>query len=608
MLGFGLALDHWVYGVWAFMGAFTSLYVAPEPYRKRGATLLAVLIGLTLSLAIASLTSSNWWLTGIALGVISAGATFFTGVWRIPLPQSLMFILIACIASALPVDPRQTPLRVAFVLVGGSAAWIQGMAGWALHPRKPETVAVHKAYREIAQYFAVLRTEHSVKGQYQAALALKHAEDSVTAIRGTRTPKDEGYRLIQLTEEAEDLFRAVVALSATLDAPAPEIWQKTVSALAEGIIHHQAAPPLVPAAPTSSQEWHRLRYQVERVQKVLAGKPLHLRQVRSERLPSARRRIGEALRKEASVRSAALRMGVAVTAGTLLSHTLGETHPYWVPLTIGAILQGSTSMTMAWRAIQRVIGTIGGLALTLGLLLLHPSLPVYLAMIVLLQFSMLLLIVRNYAVSVALITAMALVIISSEIHAPILPMISARLIDTLVGAVLAVFALRWLWARTASEQLGPILADTILRSGRLLDYFLAKSPSDEIARARAQVATSILHLRANYDRALNEIQPPAEVVELWPAVVAVQRLAYLTPAVAEDLGPRQTPTMDHESRKRLRRLFERLAEAAENGPASIHWEEVMPPKLPHLHSVRRQLDALIDALQHEHHARERVSH
>ena len=41
-LSAGLALGHLSWGVWAFMGGFTSLYVHDQPYRARAATLAAV--------------------------------------------------------------------------------------------------------------------------------------------------------------------------------------------------------------------------------------------------------------------------------------------------------------------------------------------------------------------------------------------------------------------------------------------------------------------------------------------------------------------------------------------------------------------------------------
>jgi len=480
LLGLGLLTGHWDYGVWAFMGAFTSIYVAPEPYRNRGQVLFWIALGLASAFALTSLTAASWWMTTLSLGLIAAGATFFTGAWRIPWPQSLMFILVGCISAALPVDPGHTWLKVSWVLVGGAAAWLQGMVGWLIHRHKPEATAVHHAYRAITAYFAAIATASSVECQHQAALALRRADDSVAAMRARTSGHQAAYRLVWLADQAQDLFQAIVALAAKITSPPPASWVATLAALADG---HPVGPP---PTPDDRPEWERLRQQVERSAAAIHARLPKLWTVRTSPLPSVKSRMQEAL-TEPRVISTTWRIAIGVTAAGLLGHVLGEAHPYWVPLTVGAILQGSTAMTMIGRSLARVVGTIVGLGLALGFLLLHPSLVVFLIAVVIFQFTMLLFIVRNYAVAVALITAMALVIISSEAVVPPWPMVSARFIDTLAGALVALACLRFLWPQAASDRLGSVLADTIRQSGRLLDRSLAKASSTELSKTSRNI-------------------------------------------------------------------------------------------------------------------------
>lgn len=593
-LSVGLLSGHWVYGVWAFMGAFTSIYVAPEPYPTRGKILLAVGVGLALSLGLASWTAPSWWMTGLALGFIAATATFLTGAWHIPLPQSLLFILIAVIAAALPVDPGQTGLRMAFVLLGGFGGWLQGMSGWIFHRRKPETQAVKNAYRRIAEYFTAIGTDASFERQHQAALALKQAEDSVSALRRRWARDDPGYRLVCLADEAELLFRATVVLGASRPGRLPQAWGQTLTSLAEAVTGGRLGP--IPSPPNDRSEWAKFRRQVQNVA-LAAESPLpQLRKAHAECPPSARRRITAAF-NEASITTATYRMGIAVTVGAFLGHSLGEAHPYWIPLTIGAILQGSTARTMAWRSIQRLTGTILGLALALGVLLLHPGLAVILAAVVLLQFFMLLFIVRNYALAVALITTMALLIISSEVITPPWPMISARFIDTLIGAVIALAAIRLLWSKTSSEHLGSTLAQTIRLTGQVLSLSLEKARGEESLHTQRLLEKSVLHLQADYNRALNQIPTPSEVVHLWPAVVSAERLAYLVPAVVGTEGRRISPPLAEAVNDTVRRLFETLAHACETDLTAPAWNELSLPKIPSLHPIQRPVRGLIESLQ-----------
>jgi uncharacterized membrane protein YccC len=80
----------------------------------------------------------------------------------------------------------------------------------------------------------------------------------------------------------------------------------------------------------------------------------------------ALRMVGTALRRDGVLRAHALRLGVAVAAGSLLYRLIDLPHGYWVPLTILAILQPSVHGTLV-RSIQRAAGTLVAAALIVGI-------------------------------------------------------------------------------------------------------------------------------------------------------------------------------------------------------------------------------------------------
>ena len=79
----GFMLGHLQWGVWAFMGGFTSLYVHDQPYRIRALTLAIVGLGLTASFALGAL-SVVWWHMALALGFLAASATYLTAALDVP--------------------------------------------------------------------------------------------------------------------------------------------------------------------------------------------------------------------------------------------------------------------------------------------------------------------------------------------------------------------------------------------------------------------------------------------------------------------------------------------------------------------------------------------
>jgi fusaric acid resistance family protein len=72
--------------------------------------------------------------------------------------------------------------------------------------------------------------------------------------------------------------------------------------------------------------------------------------------------VARALRRDRALAGHALRLAVAVAAGTLLYRVLDMPHGYWIPLTTLAILQPGEHATHV-RALQRAIGTLAGAAL-----------------------------------------------------------------------------------------------------------------------------------------------------------------------------------------------------------------------------------------------------
>lgn len=556
-MAIGIALGHLIWGVWAFLGAFTSIYVAPQPYRRRAATLAVVAVGLTAAFALASLAAVSWWMTALALGVISLGATFFTVAWRVPLPSALMFILIACIASAMPRDPGETPLRVAFSLLGGGLAWIQGTSGWLFHRRKPERTALSDVYRALAKAIDAVGSPRFGDARHAAALQLERAEDALE-VKIVHESSDIG-RLRHLLDVGEVLFRAVVRAEAehphadrTWGARAREIADRVRRGQFDEIVPEPLPEPADPPA-------HRVVGSLNRAAGFLGRAPARAAGFGGEiSRPSL---LAGAFGRESLAIPTALRIGIAVTAAAVVSHLLGNPHPYWLPLTVAAILQGPSNLVMAERAVLRVGGTLVGIALGAFLIGLGPPPLGVLALMMALQFAMLILVVKNYGLSVIFITAIAIVVLYGEIHPTVGPLVSARLADTIIGSFLAFVAILALLPRAASDRVRPALATAIRQQSALFNALAYSADGRDLARARARVQSSLLALRRLYDAALGELPEPAEALTLWPAIASAERLGFLLAA----LTPSDLPATARDRRDEIQEVFAALSRAARKG-------------------------------------------
>lgn len=131
-------------------------------------------------------------------------------------------------------------------------------------------------------------------------------------------------------------------------------------------------------------------------------------------------------------------LGITVGASLLVAKLLHMKNPYWIPISCMAVMQG-ISTTHVWeRALQRVLGTVVGLALT-GLVLQLPLTVWHVCLcILILQIIIEFFVVRNYAIAAVFITMLTVFLAEPNIaltqHSTSL--IETRMVDTLLGSAI----------------------------------------------------------------------------------------------------------------------------------------------------------------------------
>lgn len=134
----------------------------------------------------------------------------------------------------------------------------------------------------------------------------------------------------------------------------------------------------------------------------------------------------------------ALRAALAIGTGYALAMLLPwGSRDYWVLITIVVVLRGSLAQTLERRN-QRVLGTLAGSALAVGLLAAQPSVAVLLGVVVLAQGLAHAFVVRRYVVTAVAGSVLGLVLahlLSATSH-PAFDF-AERVGDTLLGAALA---------------------------------------------------------------------------------------------------------------------------------------------------------------------------
>jgi uncharacterized membrane protein YccC len=145
----------------------------------------------------------------------------------------------------------------------------------------------------------------------------------------------------------------------------------------------------------------------------------------------------------------AIRLSIALLIGTALSQGLGFDHSYWIPMTIAWMSRPYRSETIT-RVIARLIGTIGGVLLTIIYFqIFQPTGITIVIPLVIGSLIALALIWADYAIAVAGVTVVV-VTLFSLIGDDVLPTDESRILSTCIAAVITIAAI-FMW-RTPEAQ------------------------------------------------------------------------------------------------------------------------------------------------------------
>ena len=194
-----------------------------------------------------------------------------------------------------------------------------------------------------------------------------------------------------------------------------------------------------------------------------------------------------------------------------MARILPVKHGYWIPMTVAIVLRADFAATLSF-GLLRVVGTILGLVLTTALVYLLPvNAWVHLAVLALLCAGFRYFGTVHYAIAVASLTGMVVLLLAFVGEAPE-PTVIARLIDTIIGSAVALaFYAAWpTWEKGRTRE---TLAEMLRAYGRYL-----ASVADGVAQQRRDGRQGARMARVNAEasvkRLLAEPATPAALAEL----------------------------------------------------------------------------------------------
>ncbi|MER6633148.1 FUSC family protein [Streptomyces sp. NPDC000987] len=464
-----LALGRLDLAVYTMAGSLCALYGHNRPYAARARALAWVVLGMVGGLAVALVTASvtTGAVVPVAVGALLAAAQkALCDATRIGPPGNVILTFIASAALFAPQTLGQVPAHLALALAAGAWAWAVGMAPALVRPHGPERRATAHALNAAASYAENHRADPHGRARAAAAAAVQAARHTLLTL-GTRSTGTR-HALERL------VVRAEVALAAPADTDPRKLRDWARGLRGTGRIPQPGAPQadadelLGTDAELSAPHrawWHRLG-------------------------PFA----------PIAVRTA---LGCALAGYASLA--LGVGRPYWALVTAASLYQANLALTFS-RAVQRVVGNLAGVLLFAAVVpLAHLGRAALVLCCLAFNFGAEALIGRNYWLGTVCVTPMALLITEFAGFQQPGRLITERVVDTVVGALVGLLAGVAVTNRRAADRVERALT-AVERSREGTARLLAEPEPAPAAleAARRGLAAALSDLRATVDAASGE--------------------------------------------------------------------------------------------------------
>lgn len=549
----------------AIGGLITSLADSGGPYRSRLLAMGLSTLILPISLFIGTLVHDNGWLaTGLIFGLALAGG-LIRAFGQTGIALGLFIGLVFLVGMHLPATFSEALQRAGYYCLGGMWTMAVTLAFWRLLPYKRIELEVATCWMETASLIALIRRLDAPPVQTpEQAVVEQHRviRDTIEQVRytlGEAFAETAGTnptlnQMIILLRAASHISAAALSLGTILGTSSlhtrdGSVGQVLDTALGElekacrgmaaivrtargrvSLDHARHAMQELTAliesqqtdrsgANAAHQELQALFRALSQAMGCLQTAADASQQLfgRKRRLPglfpplnraASSREVLTILRSHLTFRSLifrhALRVAMATSAGTALFTLLKLPHGMWIPLTSLIILQPHFGATLE-RALHRTAGTLAGAIIASFLLMmLEGDIAMYLVFSVLF-FGTFLFFRHHYGLAVMFLTPSIILLLNLVVSAP-WDEVGYRILNTLIGAALALMAGYLLWPSWERERLPERLA-TAIRANRDYGCAVLKALATD-----APPGSSLLELRRRAE------------IESGNAMAAVQRM------------------------------------------------------------------------------------
>ncbi|MFI8912535.1 FUSC family protein [Streptomyces sp. NPDC053513] len=517
--------------VYAMLGSFTTTFGRNLPYARRARVLAVVAVAMTACVGCGAALAA--WahlrdggagaaVTVAATALVAGLAKFACDAARLSGLGAVLLLFSFAVAANGASSPADVLPRAGLAACGAAVAWTLAVAGFLVHPDRPQRLAVAAALRELADLWETGGDTGPVRHRATAAVLQAYRTLGVLPPSGAeRRGRDD--TCVRLA----DLSWSLLVGSARHPRNEPAGLARALRDQAGLLTGRRRRPPRILPDPAFSVLTARAGMPAPGSgpgpEPRPAPAPAGPTTLRAAELRAAALVTGAAHGRGAVLLVPALRMvlGTGLAGGAAL--LLGLGHGYWAAISAAAVLHSVNVRTAAQRAVQRTLGTVAGLLLALGVLALGPGPVALVLVIVLLEFLLEYVVARNYGLGVVFLTPLALLLTDLAAPAPAGDLVRDRALSSVLGVGVALGCALIVVHDRAAVRAEHALAACTAASERA-ERALGEGAVRSFPLVQTRLAAAAVELREADDAAAGELwQAEIDPTEL----AAAERRAYL---------------------------------------------------------------------------------
>lgn len=503
--------EHQAVLAWAAFAAFWSCLIEPGGTAREQLRILglftvagAILGGMTSLIAVSPLWGVLPWLvlTGLLVGMARA----------LTPSMALLCALLGCVMLAgmgFPAHGLQDALVIA-VAFGGGGLWaiLLCLVIWPLHPYAPARRAVGGCYRLLS----VMAGEIAA-GRLQETVHRQNVRAAIERARGMALQIDAGHasygmrgRLIASLAGAERLFTAMLAVEHLVETRGLDFEARGTLAAFSALCQHASDAALDPAPDLGhlASEGFALAGSIPAtagpIGELVATSARTLGTLaeglaQKERLPFDAELPRHVARLTPAIWQHTLRLVVGLLATYMTSWWLGLDYGFWALVAVLLVIQPSGQTTLV-RALERVLGTVGGGVLALLLTPFLPGSAQMLAAVAVFVIGAIAMRAVNYTMLVVFISAQFIVV--TEMIMPSQGVAWMRMLDNTLGSVIGLLCAFMVCPQRRGQDMDGLLQKAVVGNLRYLAAVLKRE--DPVMTDRIQRQAGIDTTRAEFAR------------------------------------------------------------------------------------------------------------